>query len=86
LHPCHHAFASGSWDQTVIIWSSKTFEVLHRIVFPNWILAVAFGESDTLYVSVRLHGVTSCNARTGTIGHIVIPDDGVIFGLAFGTM
>jgi WD40 repeat protein len=68
LNPSGQYFASGSEDQSVIIWSCKTFEVLHIIQFPQRIQSLAFHASHTLYVGVYGLGVMSCNALTGKIG------------------
>ncbi len=73
MHPNGAYFASGSQDRTVIIWSSKTFEVLRRIEFHFWVQSLALSESDTLYVSVLNHGVVSCDSFTGEIGPVIIP-------------
>jgi WD40 repeat protein len=76
MHPSGQYFASGSNDESVIIWSSETFEVLRRIFFPRWVHSIVFGESDTLYAGVYYQGVTSCNALTGEVGHVIIPATG----------
>ena len=47
-----HVFASGSWNHLVIIWSSATFEILHRLNLTNEIQVLAFGEGDNLYAGV----------------------------------
>jgi WD40 repeat protein len=84
MHSSGSYFASGSTDRTVIIWSSETFEVLRRISFPNQIQSIVFGESDTLFAAVYDHSIMSCNALTGEIGPVTIPQTGSCHSLAFG--
>jgi WD40 repeat protein len=85
LHPNGYSFASGSLDRFVIIWSSETFEALHRLEFPDWVQAIRFGDGNMLYVGVYNHGVLSCNARTGEVGPILISGSGNTTGLAYST-
>jgi WD40 repeat protein len=73
LHPSGQHFASGSTDQSVIVWACETFEVLLRINFANPISSLVFGDGDLLYVGVDDQGVMSCNTVTGAIGPVVIP-------------
>ena len=83
----HHTrpiFASGSYDQSAIIRSSESFEVLHSIQFPSSIQSLVFGEDDSLYVEVYDSGVMSCNPLTGEIGAQVICGEGTIHDLAIG--
>ncbi len=75
MHPIRKQFASGSYDKSVIIWSSETFEVLRRIRFPEEVQSIAFGKSDTLYAGI-FHNVMSCNALTGEVGLVLIPGTG----------
>ncbi len=82
MHPNGAYFASGSQDRTVIIWSCETFEVLRRMEFPDWVLSLVFGESDTLYAGVYYQGVMSCNAFTGEVGPVIMTGTGNIFGLS----
>jgi WD40 repeat protein len=84
MHPKGKYFASGSHDQSVIIWSSETFEVLHRIIFPSAIQSLTFGRSDLLYAGVYDHGVLSCDAFTGEIGHVIFPGEGHCESLSLG--
>ncbi len=84
MHPNGQHFASGSYDRTVIIWSSETFEVVRRITFPSGVLSLVFGESDTLYAGVYRHGVITCNALTGEVGPLIIPGTGNVFALTLG--
>jgi WD40 repeat protein len=84
MHPNGQYFASGSNDQSVIIWSSKTFEVLRRIAFSSAVHSLVFGERDTLYAGVYDHGVMPCNALTGKVGPVIIPGTGNILGLSLG--
>jgi WD40 repeat protein len=71
LHASGQRFASGSWDRCVIIWSTQTFEITHRIQFPGGVQSVAFDEDETLYAGVYNHGVMSCNALTWKIGLVI---------------
>ena len=82
LHPHSAMFASVSWDQSVIVWSSETFAVLHRIPTANWIDSVVFAESNVVYAGVFDHGVISCNALAGEAGPAVIPGRKATTGLA----
>ena len=84
MHVNGQHFASGSFDRSVIIWSSETFEVLRRISLPKMVHSLEFDENDTLYCGVYEHGVMSCNALTGEVGPVVIPATGSIRGLALG--
>ncbi len=84
MHSNGQHFASGSEDRTVIIWSSETFEVLHRIPFPSSANSLVFGEGDTLYVGVHSHGVTPCNSLTGEVGPWIISGPGSCEGLSLG--
>ncbi len=84
MHPNKQTFASGSYDRAVIIWSSETFEVLHRMEFPDWVKSVIFAESDTLYAGVCNRGVVSCDALTGEIGAVIIPAAGSCESLSLG--
>jgi WD40 repeat protein len=85
IHPNGQYFASGSEDRTIIIWSSKTFEVLRRISFPSWVRALMFGESDILYAAVIETGVMSCNVLTSEMfSPVVIAKSSDIPGLALG--
>ncbi len=77
LHPSANCFASGSAKEYVLIWSIKTFEILHCIKFPQKINSLVFDEDALLCVGVRIHGVMSCNALTGELGSVIIPESGV---------
>jgi WD40 repeat protein len=77
-------FASGSLDRSVIIWSSETFERLHRIELTDGVQSFEVGDSGTLYVGVYSHGAISCNVITGEVGPVVIPSRGSVEGLAIG--
>jgi WD40 repeat protein len=77
-------FASGSYDESVIIWSTETFEVLRRITFPHWVQSLAFGKHDTLYAGVYGRGVLSCNVRTGEVGSVMIPAREIVSSLSLG--
>ena len=81
LHSNRKLFASGSYDESVIVWSADTFELLLRIGFPQEIDQIAFGLDDTLYAGVYMHGVMPCNVITGKVGHIEVEAYANIFGL-----
>ncbi len=81
-HPTDTVFASGSSDHSAILWSSNTFEVLHRIVFSKWVQSLLFLGPDTLYVGVYDSGVLSCNTLTGQLNSAVLPGRGLFLGLA----
>ncbi len=84
LHLNAKSFASGSFDLTVIIWSSETFEVLHRILFPEPVQALLFSRRNTWYVAVYDHGVMSGNGLTGDVGPVIIPGTGYCESLSLG--
>ncbi len=84
IHTNGQSFASGSHDRTVILWSSETFKVLHRITFPGFVQSVLFGNSDSLYAGVFMHGVMSCNALTGEVGPMIISGAGLLESLSLG--
>ncbi len=86
MHSSGQYFAGGSYDESVIFWSCKTFEVLRRVQFLSWVYSVVFGEADLLWASVRDRGVMSCDALTGTgeAGPVIIPETSRIQSLAFG--
>ena len=86
MHPNGQHFASGSDDQSVIIWSSETFEVLLRLQFALFVQAVIFDEVDTLYAGVVAHGVMSCKTLTGTgeVGPVIIPATGSCDSISLG--
>jgi hypothetical protein len=77
-----HILASGSFDQSVIIWSSQSFELLRRIQLLHPIHTLAFGASDVLCVGVLFQGVYLCNALTGEVGVRAVPTTGYSIGLA----
>ncbi len=82
MHTNRRCFASGSWDQSVLIWSSETFEVLHHMQFPSSVHSLLFVEDDAVYVGVYEHGVMSCSVLTGEIGRMIIPVTGRIADLS----
>jgi WD40 repeat protein len=82
IHPTGKQFASGSDDHSVIIWSTKTFEVLRRIRFPEEVQTIAFGKSDTLYAGI-FQNMMSCNALTGEVGLVLIPGTGYCESISF---
>jgi WD40 repeat protein len=84
MHPSGLHFASGSYDETVIIWSSETFEVLHRTQFPSLVHSLMFVESDTLYVGMYEHGVMSCSVLTGKVGPVIMTGTGCITDISLG--
>ncbi len=84
MHPSGQYFASGSHDDSVIIWSIETFEVQRRISFLDWVESLVFSKSDKLYVAVYGHGVMSCNALTGEVGPVIIPGTGIVSSLTLG--
>ncbi len=86
LHPNGLYFASGSDDRTVIVWSSETFEVLHRTSLPNTISSLIFVGGDLFYLGIREHGVMVCHAKTGGVGRTIIPGSGYIPSIAFGKL
>ncbi len=86
LHISGTFFASASYDQTVVVWSSETFEVLQRVRFPFGIESIILDANDVMYVGVHNHGVMSCNARTGGASRMVIPGTGAIYSLALGML
>ena len=77
-------FASGSYDQSVVIWSSETFDILHRIEFPNMINTLTFAENGHLFIGVYYQGAISCNILTGEVGEITIAAGGAITSLSIG--
>jgi WD40 repeat protein len=84
LGPNGCVFASASYDQSVILWTCDTFAVVRRIQFPHRVQSLVF--SFQLFVGVENHGVVSCDPRTGEIGSVVVPGNGVVFGLALGVL
>ena len=84
VHPSADAFASGSRDHTVILWSSESFEVLHRIWFTFWPRSLAFSSNGMLYAGVDYSGVMVCNASTGEVGPVFIRCEGAITDLTLG--
>ena len=86
LHPNRRAFASASWDNSVIVRSSETFEILRRIHFNDWLDSLVLGEDDTLFVGVYDQGVVSCDALNGDLRSVVIPASGRVSALALGAL
>jgi WD40 repeat protein len=88
VHPNGQCFASASHDQSVIIWSSETFEILRRIMFPDGVHSIVFGEGNTLYAGLsgflNRRGIMSCNAFTGEVGPVIIPEIRSCERLTFG--
>jgi WD40 repeat protein len=88
VHPNGQCFASGSGDQTVIIWSSETFEVRHRMIFPDRVHSIVFGEGETLYAGLsgflNRRGIMLCSALTGEVGPVIIPEISSCDRLSFG--
>jgi WD40 repeat protein len=85
LHPSGLTFASGSQDNSVIIWSCDSVEVVHRVWLSEKIYSLVFGECNALYVGVSNHGVISCNALTGELGHTIISGKGSVFSQSICT-
>jgi WD40 repeat protein len=75
-------FASGSYDQTVIIWSIESLESLRKVNFSSLIQSLVSRDTDTLRVFNQ--GVKLCNVYTGQTGPLEIPGTGSITCLASG--
>ncbi len=67
-HANGQCFASGSYDQSVVIWSSETFDILHRIEVPDMINTLTFAENGHLFIGVYYQGAMLCNILTGEVG------------------
>ncbi len=84
VHPTGHTFASGSMDQSFVIWSSDTFQLLHQIHVENCVQSLFFDKANLLCVGVFDHGIVLCNATTGEVGDVAIRATGYIAGVAHG--
>jgi WD40 repeat protein len=78
--------ASGSYDRSVILWSSQTFEVVHCFKFPHWVQSLVFGEGNMLYAGVYDFGIMPCDTHSGKVGDLVICGQSNVLGLAIGMM
>jgi WD40 repeat protein len=86
LHPSRPVFASGSWDQSVIIWAADTFEALRHFEFVNWVQSLVLDDDDMLYVGVYLQGVISLNAVSESVGSVLLHGRGALSDLAIGKL
>ena len=83
LHRNGKAFASGSKDCSVVVYSTETFEVLKKFNFENHVESLAFGYGDALYAGVTDTGVEKCYV-SGGYGPVVLRGQGAIHSVCFG--
>ena len=67
LSPDKSMFASGSFDDTVSVYSTATYERLHRIECGDDIYRLAFVDDETIIAGVSGHPVVKIDVTKGAI-------------------